>query len=68
MEKFINCMKVVLDTNREINMDSTLADIEEWDSLAMVSFSAMANIEFGVTLQASIIKEAKTIRDLYNLV
>ena len=68
MEKFISCMKEVLDTSKEINMDSVLAEIEEWDSLAMVSFAAMANVEFGITLQASQIKEAKTIKDLFSLI
>ena len=31
----------VLDTEMEISMDTLLGDIEEWDSLSVVSFIAM---------------------------
>lgn len=68
MEKFIGYLQEILETTKVLTMDTELKNIEEWDSLSIVSFAAMANIEYGVTLNASQVKEAKTVRDLYNLV
>ena len=52
MEKFIEKMVDVLDSEEEITAETILSDLEEWDSLSVVSFMAMA----------------KTLKDLYELV
>ena len=56
----------IIETDQELTMDTALSDIEEWDSLALVSFIAMANTN-GKTLNKDTIKKASTIRDLYEL-
>lgn len=56
----------VLDTDEEITMDSKLDEMEEWDSLAFVSFIAMANTN-GKSINKEPVKKATTIRDLYEL-
>lgn len=66
-EQFIQNMKdSVLDTDEEIEMETKLDEVEEWDSLALVSFIAMATAN-GKSLKKDTIKNAVTIRDLYEL-
>ena len=56
----------IIETDQELTMETALSDIEEWDSLALVSFIAMANTK-GKSLNKETIKNAATIRDLYEL-
>ena len=48
-------------------MDTQLDDVEEWDSLSVVSYVAMANTAFGKKIEPKTVREAETIRDLYEL-
>ncbi|WP_196599569.1 phosphopantetheine-binding protein [Pectinatus frisingensis] len=66
-EKFIEKMADILDTEDKIGMDSILVDIEEWDSLSLVSFMALANVECKKKLSLTDVKQAKSINDLYTL-
>ena len=63
---FIAKMKAILD-NDAVTMDSVLEDVEEWDSLSIVSFVAMANASCGKRVAPAVIRYCKTIRDLYTL-
>ena len=58
----------VLDTESEINMDTKLGEIEEWDSLSVVSFIAMSKAACGKTVERQAIVDAKTVADLFELV
>ena len=58
----------VLDTESVINMDTQLGDIEEWDSLSVVSFIAMAKAVCGKMVERQSIVNAKTVSDLFKLV
>lgn len=60
-------IREILD-NESATMDSVLADIEEWDSLSIVSFVAFANSSCGKKVAPAVIRECKTVRDLYNLI
>ena len=51
----------------DVTMDAVLADIEEWDSLSVVSYVAMANTSCGKKVNVKDVREAETIQDLYNL-
>jgi acyl carrier protein len=68
MEKFLNQMVEILDTETEISLDSHLETIEEWDSLSVVSFLSMVDIEYSKQIKAADVKNAQTMRDLYNLI
>lgn len=56
----------VLDTDDEITMDTRLEDVD-WDSLAFVSFIAMANTSAGKKVDRAALKQAETIGELYAL-
>lgn len=58
----------ILDCEQEITMKTVLADLEEWDSLSLVSFMAMANAAYGKKVILADVKMAKTVEDLYELV
>ena len=62
-----NLKEDVLDTEMTINMDTLLADIEEWDSLAVVSFIAMAKSSFGKKVERTAVAGAKSVHDLFAL-
>lgn len=66
-ELFLEKMVDILDAEEEISMDMQLDDIEEWDSLSVVSYVAMANTACGKKVNVKDVREAETIRDLYDL-
>lgn len=68
MEAFIEKMIDVLDYEGKLTMDTVLDEVEEWDSLSLVSYLAMANAIYGKKIESSDVKQAKTVSDLYNLV
>lgn len=66
-ELFLEKMADILDEEDDVTMDAVLADIEEWDSLSVVSYVAMANTSCGKKVNVKDVREAVTIQDLYNL-
>ena len=67
-QDFLTKMKEeVLDTEMDITMDTLLGDIEEWDSLGVVTFIAMAKSACGKKVERTAIVNAKTLQDLYAL-
>lgn len=68
MEQFLEKMMDILDCEQDVTMETVLADLEEWDSLSLVSFMAMANAAYGKKIILADVKMAKTIEDLYELV
>ena len=68
MEQFIEKMADMLDAEEEITMDTVLDELDEWDSLSFVSFLAMANAAYGKKLNATDVKNAETVADLYELI
>ena len=66
-EIFIEKMMDILDAEEEITMDTQLDDVEEWDSLSVVSYVAMANTSCSKKIEPKTVREAETIRDLYEL-
>lgn len=51
-----------------VRPDQALEELPDWDSLAMVSFIAVVNGQFGLTLQAEKLTNAKSVADLLALV
>ena len=50
-----------------LNVDTKLSDLEEWDSIALISFIALIDDEFDKVLRASVVKQSKTVSDLMAL-
>ncbi len=65
---FIKKMKEdVLDTEMDIQMDTMLHDVEEWDSLSFVIFIAMAKTTYDRKVDRHAVAQAQSIRDLFDL-
>ena len=67
-QEFIDELTDLMDTECELTMDSSLEDIEEWDSLSYVSFLSMSTKILNKRVEPKLVRSAKTVRDLYNII
>ncbi len=49
------------------SQDTELASLEDWDSMAVISFIAMADAKLGITVRVSSLANCKTVGDLAKL-
>lgn len=69
MEEFIYHIAEILDiTPEEVQMESKLTDFDNWDSLAALSFIAMVDEEYDISLKGEDIRKANTIEDLFEII
>ena len=57
-----------LDTGSTLAPEMEYRQLEQWDSLAVISFLAMVNVEYGKMMHKEDLAGTKTFRDLYALV
>ena len=65
-ENFITKLAELMDTDAQLTLSTKLADVEDWDSLSMVSFFSFCNTQ-GRRVTADEIKSAQTVEDLFKL-
>ncbi len=65
-EFLLKMQEEVLDTDAAVSMETRLTDVD-WDSLAFVSFIAMANTAAGKKVDRAALKKAATVGELYAL-
>ncbi|MBQ4403345.1 MAG: hypothetical protein II857_02935 [Selenomonadaceae bacterium] len=66
-EEFIKKLAEIMDTDADLTLSTRLADVEDWDSLSMVSFFSFCDSKLGRRLAPEQIKSAQTVEDLFNL-
>lgn len=66
-EEFIKKLADIIDTDVELKLSMKLADVEDWDSLSMVSFFSFCDSKLGIRLAPEQIKSAQTVEDLFKL-
>ena len=66
-EDFIKKLVELMDTEAQINLSTRLADVEDWDSLSMVSFFSFCNTTATRKVLPEEIKAAQTVEDLFKL-
>ena len=66
-EEFINKLAELMDTDAEINLSTKLADVEDWDSLSMVSFFSFCNSTLNRRVIPEQIEAAQSVEDLFKL-
>lgn len=66
--QFIEDLKALLGTDRNIGMDTDLLDIDEWDSFSSVSFIAMAEEKYKIIVEPFSVAEAVLVEDLYRII
>ena len=68
MDNFINLFKETLEIEEmDVTKDLKFRDLEEWDSLAVLSVLAMINEEYDITIARNKFEKVNTIEELYNL-
>jgi acyl carrier protein len=69
IEKFIENFNVAVDFQEhvDINPETTLVKLPEWDSLAALGVIVMFDIEYGKTITGDHLKNCETIQELFNL-
>lgn len=63
-DEFLKEMVDVLQTEDEINFDTILETLSEWDSLSVMATMAFLDNSFGVKTTLSDYREMKTIGDI----
>ena len=63
-EEFLTEMQDVLQTETELTMETSLADLDEWDSLSMMATMAFLDQHFGVKVKIADLKSLGTIGDI----
>ncbi len=68
IEKKMEIIADILDMDvNELTPETELASLEDWDSVAALSFIAMMDEEFGKAGKGSTIKGVVTIQDALNI-
>ena len=63
-DEFLVQMQDVLQTETELKMETTLDELDEWDSLSMMATMAFLDKNFGVKLKIADLKTLVTIGDI----
>ena len=66
-DKFIERLVELMDTDAALDLSTKLADVEDWDSLSMVSFFSFCNTTLNRRVTPEQIKTAQTVDDLFKL-
>jgi acyl carrier protein len=67
-EVFLTYVEESLELNLGVlstNLDIDLEEIEEWDSLSIMSFVSLLDVEFNIEADAEDLLSSKTPRELY---
>ena len=49
------------------NIDTNLEEIEEWDSLSIMGFVSLIDVEFNIEVDANVLLNCKTPSELFKL-
>lgn len=63
-EEFLSEMQDVLQTEETLNMETVLADLDEWDSLSMMATMAYLDKNFGIKVGIKDFKAMSSIGDI----
>ena len=66
--EFIDIFKDIIQSDSAIELDSPLADIEEWDSMAMMALIAYFDVRLGITITFDQLHTLSSIRDVALLI
>lgn len=67
-EQKIKTIEEILDLEEgTLTKETILKDLEDWDSVAIISFIAMMDDEFDKIVKGSVVREQKTVADLMAL-
>lgn len=62
--EFIETFKELIQTDMDVNLDTHLENIEDWDSMAIMAIIAWLDVEHGVTADFEKLTNLQTVREL----
>ena len=68
INEFVNHIAEQFDDATGLTPDTKFREVEGWCSIVALSIIAMADEEYGVTLKGDDIKNAETIKDIFDIV
>ena len=68
VDEFLKTLKEMMDTDAELTLETKLSDVEEWDSLSLVTFLSYCNAKLNRPVEPEEIQKAQTVNDLYKFV
>ena len=70
LKDFIVCFSEQFDETdiSEITADTEYQELEEWNSLTALGIIALVKIKYGKSITGLEIRNAKTVKDLYDLI
>lgn len=66
-KEFLEKMTDIMDYEGELKMNAVLSEIEEWDSISLISYIAMVKASCGKRVNVATVTEAQTVADLYKI-
>ena len=66
-EEFLTSLRELLETDSPLTGSEELSSFGSWDSMAVISFMAVVDDKWGITLSPKKISGCKTIEDLLAL-
>ena len=66
-EELLNKIAEILDVDH-VNMNDSLKDFEEWDSLTRLSIIAMSHSDYNKKITNEILNNLQTVEDLANFI
>jgi acyl carrier protein len=66
-QEYVAQLPEILELTTALTGEEALEEIEDWDSLRLLSFIAFADREFGRQPKITELKKCRTVRDLYGL-
>ena len=66
--EFIEIFKDTIQSDSDIEMDSPLADIEEWDSMAMMALIAYFDVKLDITVTFDQLHALSSVGDVARLI
>lgn len=67
-QRKLELLEEILDVEENtLTPETVLSNLEEWDSIALISFIALMDDEFGEIIKGEKVKEQKTVADLMRL-
>ena len=67
VEEFLKTLTQIMDTEADLTLDTQLKDLEEWDSLSLVSFLSFCNSKLKLSVTPEEVKAAATVGELFKI-
>lgn len=66
-QELLNHIKDAIQRDEELSADMALEELEEWDSLAIVSMISLYDSLFSLTVTGNDLRECKKVEDLIQI-